>query len=73
MVDARHAWLAADELAWMLRRDGWSLAVIDLAIERSAILHYDAGLCELAADVIAATISVDAVPPAQQRHQQAAA
>jgi hypothetical protein len=55
-------WLGADELAWGLRCEGYSLEVCELAAERAAIYQFDAGLGELHALVAASADTLDRVP-----------
>jgi hypothetical protein len=59
-------WLGADELAWSLRCEGYSLEICELAAERAAIYQFDAGLGELEALVYAAADTVDQVPAARR-------
>ena len=61
------AWLGADELAWSLRCEGYSLEVCELAAERAAFYQFDAGLGELEALVYAAADTVDRVPVERRR------
>lgn len=64
----RIGWLGADDLAWSLRCDGYSLEVCELAAERAAIYQYCAGASELDAYIRAAADTVDRVPAERRMH-----
>lgn len=65
-VDVRH--LRDDLLAVAMRDLGYSLAAIDEAIERAAIIEHDAGVDEHGANIRACRV-VDAWPDEMRVHQ----
>lgn len=67
MSDGLPPWLRADPLAEILWADGWSQVVIDLAIERAAMLGYVAGGPVLAPLVLAMAGIIHLVPEPLRR------